>query len=92
MKSALRKFFSFILTPLEQGEGQYAYRPSHRKILLVIGVMFTILAVLAIAAAIYVGQFAGMVPGVVFTCVGIVCAVVGLLGEDRAVARLWKIK
>ena len=92
MKSALRKLFAFILNPLEQGEGLYAYRPSHRKILLIIGLMFTTLGALAIAAAVFVGQLAGALPGVVFIAVGVVCAVVGLLGEDRAVARLWKIK
>ncbi|WP_430459993.1 hypothetical protein ACQUQU_12335 [Thalassolituus sp. LLYu03] len=92
MKEALRKLFAPILTPLENGEGQYAYRPSHRKILIVISLMFSTLGAFAIAAAVFVGQLAGMLPGIVFFGVGLVCGSVGFLGTDDAVARLWKSK
>ncbi|MCA6063679.1 hypothetical protein [Thalassolituus marinus] len=92
MKEALRKLFSPILNPLEQGEGQFAYQPSHRKILMVIGVLFSMLSAFAIAAAVFAQQWGGLLPGAVFLSVGVVCAVVAFLGSDRAVARLWKSK
>lgn len=34
----------------------------------------------------------GIIPTVVFLGVGLVCEIVGLLGSDRAVAKIWKAK
>ncbi|WP_417214680.1 hypothetical protein [Alcanivorax sp.] len=34
--------------------------------------------------------YGGLIPMVVFLAVGLVCEVVGLLGSDKAVARMWK--
>jgi len=92
MKTTLRKVFSFILTPLEQGDSEYAYQPSHRKILMVMGVLFTILAGSALFAAAYAQLWGGLLPALVFLSVGIVCASVAFLGTDKAVARIWKSK
>jgi hypothetical protein len=36
------------------------------------------------------GEFAGIIPIMLFLLTGLVCGVVGLLGNDRAVARIWK--
>jgi len=92
MKEALRKLFSPILKPLESGEAGYEYRQSHRKILLVMGVLFIFLATFALIATIYSAQWGGLLPVIVFMLAGILCEVVALLGNDQAVARLWKSK
>ncbi len=44
MKEFLRKVFSPILDTFESGDDDYAYRPSHRTILIVVGVLFLVLS------------------------------------------------
>ena len=90
MKSLLRKVFSPIITPLESGDKEYHYRSSHRQILLVVGALFLLLAAGSCYAAISAGELAGILPAVVFFLLGSVCEVVALLGNDRAVAKIWK--
>lgn len=83
MKALLRTLFGPLLKPLEAGAGDYIYKPSHRKALLVLGALFAAMA----SFALYVSglQFAV----VVFYCVGAVALAVGGLGSDRAVAKIW---
>ena len=88
MKNTLRKLFSPLLDRLEQGEEPYSYQPSHRKILIVMGVMFCMLA----TAIVFLAQGkdpAYLFPALVFGATGFIGLVVGLLGEDRAVAKIW---
>ncbi|MED5430848.1 MAG: hypothetical protein VX920_00790 [Pseudomonadota bacterium] len=92
MKAFLRNVFSPILNPFESGDDSYVYRPSHRKILLVVGVLFLVLATGALAATLVAELYGGLIPVAVFLVVGLVCEVVGLLGTDKAVARMWKSK
>lgn len=40
MKAFLKKICSPILGMFEQGEGEYAYKASHRTILIIIGLLF----------------------------------------------------
>jgi hypothetical protein len=83
MKDSLRKLFAPILNIFEGGEEPYNYRPSHRKILIAVG-------------SLYFGSIAGgagaYIPTVVFLLVSTFCFVVGGLGSDRAVARIWGSK
>lgn len=37
-------------------------------------------------------MYGGLIPVAVFLAVGLVCEVVGALGSDKAVARMWKSK
>lgn len=90
MKDLMRKIFSPILQYFETGEGEYQYKPSHRTILIIIGCLFLFLASVATVVSIITAQFAGIAPILIFFSVGIVCEVVGLLGSDRAVSRIWK--
>lgn len=90
MKTKMRNFFSPILDMFESGEGEYIYKPSQRKILLAVGVLFIFLACISFYFVIGAAQFGGLIPGLVFLTVGVVCEIVGLLGSDRAVARIWK--
>ena len=88
MKNLLRSLFSFLLTPLEAGQATYNYQPSHRKVLLAVGALFILLAsvVFVVASGRSIGH---MFPSVVFGALGVLTLVVGALGSDRAVAKLW---
>ncbi|MCG8394094.1 MAG: hypothetical protein MI745_13535 [Pseudomonadales bacterium] len=92
MKRLLRKLFSPILNPFESGEDNYAYRPSHRKILVAVGLLFLILSLGSLAMVIRASLYGGLIPVVFFLLVAVVCLVVALLGSDKAVARIWKSK
>jgi hypothetical protein len=89
MKSALRKLFSPILNYFESGEGEFVYRKSHRTILIVVGFLFLMLSTISIVAALAAAQFAAFIPITVFFLGGLVCLVIGSLGNDRAVATIW---
>ena len=91
MKQLLRKIFSPILTPLEAGDEAYAYKPSSRYVLIAMGVLFSILStsVLTLMELNDPGYF---IPVIIFYGAGLLCFIVGLLGEDRAVAKIWGSK
>jgi uncharacterized membrane protein len=89
MKQTLRKLFSPLLDRLEAGDGAYAYRPSHRTILMAVGALFFLLSFGAVVASVLSGGLGGVFPAVVFFTLGLVSVVVAFLGSDRAVARLW---
>ena len=89
MKQALRKLFSPILSIFEEQEGEFVYKPSHRLILKVVGSLFFFLSVASLVASIQAGQLGALLPVIVFFGVGVVCMVVGFLGTDRAVAKIW---
>lgn len=91
MKQMLRNLFSPILKNFESGSGQYAYRKSHRIVLIVMGVLFSALAALVFSFS--AGQEAGyLIPVIVFGALGIVSLIVGALGNDRAVSKIWGSK
>jgi hypothetical protein len=92
MKAVLRKICSPVLNIFESGNEEFIYRPSHRKILIAVGVLFFILAGAAISISISVEQYAGFMPGSVFLIAGLVCEIVAFLGTDKAVAKMWKSK
>lgn len=81
--------FDFILRHFEKGTDPYAYKPSSRNILLVVGVLFVGLSGASLYFSIEKADWSAIVPVLVFFCVGAVCLVIGLLGSDRAVATLW---
>lgn len=92
MKELLRKICSPVLNIFESGNQEFNYRPSHRKILIAVGVLFFIIAGAAISISIAVEQYAGLMPGSVFLIAGLVCEIVAFLGTDKAVAKMWKSK
>lgn len=89
MKSQLRKLFWFILRQFESGDEVYTYKPLNRKILIVVGLLFLVLCTGAVVAAIFQGAPGYIVPILVLFAVGLVCTVVGTLGTDRAVSKIW---
>lgn len=88
MKSILRMLFYPILSIFESGTEPYIYKKSHRTILNVIGILFSGLAALVFWLS--RGQDSGyLLPVIIFGVVGLVSLVVGLTGNDRAVAKIW---
>ncbi|TNE81251.1 MAG: hypothetical protein EP334_02495 [Gammaproteobacteria bacterium] len=90
MKALLRTLCAPILRPFESAAGDYEYRPSHRKILIALGLLFLLLSGGCFYASFAASSAAGLLPATVFFVVGAVCEIVGFLGSDRAVARIWK--
>ncbi|MAA72982.1 MAG: hypothetical protein CL679_14790 [Bermanella sp.] len=89
MKASLRALFSPILNIFESGDEPYLYKPSQRTILLAVSVLFTILIIAICAFSWNTAGFGFLIPVVVFSCVALVGYVVGLLGNERAVAKIW---
>ncbi|MEX1196876.1 MAG: hypothetical protein WEB57_03305 [Pseudohongiellaceae bacterium] len=54
-----------------------------------VGFLFLLLATVSAAIAVLTGLLGAAIPLVVFATVSFVCLVVGKLGSDRAVARVW---
>lgn len=90
MKKYFRKLFAPVLDHFESEDSQYAYKPSHRLILIIVGGLFLMLGVFGAFISLVAGQVGGMIPTLVFLLVGTVCEIVGLLGNDQAVANIWK--
>lgn len=91
MKQLIRTIISPILTILEDGDSPFAYKASHRKILITMGVLFTALGTFVLTIAI--GQDpAYLLPVFFFGGGGIICIAVGTVGNDRAVAKIWGSK
>jgi hypothetical protein len=89
VKDVLRKVFWPILAFFEKGGSAEHYRPSHRKILLVVGFLFLVLSGISLFFSIVAETFSALLPIVLFFVISLVCFVVGLLGSDSAVARIW---
>ena len=89
MKTLLRKLFSPVLRVFEKGTAPYKYKPLNRVILLFISFLFLVLAVLVAYLSRTVNDLGFLVPVIVFSLVSGVGLIVGLLGTDRAVAKIW---
>ena len=89
MKSLFTKIFSPILNLFETDQPAANYKPSHRVILNIVGALFLLLSSISLFAAISSGVLGGLIPGVVFFAVALVALVVGTLGSDNAVAKIW---
>jgi len=92
MKDILAKLFSPILNIFDNGENDedYSYSSSHRKILAVMGVLFILIASVALYFSMLINQMAGLLPVILFGGVGLLCLIVAGLGTDRAVSKIWR--
>lgn len=88
MKSLFRKLFSPILNLFESDTGEYLYKKSHRVVLIVMGILFT-----GLASLVYIlGQgedVTYVIPVIVFGGAGLLSLLIGILGKNRAVAKIW---
>lgn len=89
MKALLRNVCAPLLKGLESGTEPYHYKPLSRKILLFFGVTFVGLGVLAAWLMPTDAEIGYYFPVIVFILAGGYGLLVGLLGEDRAVAKIW---
>jgi len=88
MKQILIKLFSPVLNVFESGTEDYVYKPSHRSILIFIACMFSAMAM----AVFWVAQGKDpdyFLPVIIFAVIAFVSFLIGFLGTDRAVAKLW---
>ncbi len=91
MKTLARKLCSPVLNMFEQGNEPYSYKPLNRTVLNVVGALFMVLtiALIIIVPASLAGKW---IPIGIFGCAGLVCLIVGGLGSDRAVSKIWGSK
>jgi hypothetical protein len=89
LTSSLRRTFWFVLRYFEQGEGNYRFKPMYRWILIVVGLLFGVLCGVSLFLSTGTEGLGFLIPVVIFSTVAAVCLIVGLLGSDRAVARIW---
>ena len=89
MKSLFRTLFSPILNIFESGSDDYAYKPLNRKILIVIGLLFGGLGSAVAYLSFDKGEPGFLIPVIVFFGISLVTLVVGVLGNERAVAKIW---
>jgi len=91
MKSSLISLFSFLLTPLESGSAPYSYKKMNRMILIVIGVLFLLLTlgICFVFTRFSNGDAAYLIPALIFGSASLLCFIVGFLGNERAVAKIW---
>lgn len=89
MKQMLRNIFSPILNIFENGDEEYAIKPLSRKILLVISVLFSTLASVVFYLIPDNSDAGYYLPVVIFGSIAAIGFIVGLLGTDRAVAKIW---
>lgn len=92
MKQTLRKLFWPILKFFESDEEPANYQKSHRVALLVLGSIFLVLSIGSMWAASSLGGLGAIVPIVVFFSIGLTAVVIGTLGSDAAVAKIWGTK
>lgn len=89
MKTQLRRIFWFILHNLEKGDEPYKYKPLNRKLLVIVGFLFTVLGMITAHFSVETEGYGYLVPVIVFFALGFVCLTVGFLGNDRAVSKMW---
>ncbi len=92
MKSILTKIFWPILKIFETNENPANYKKSHRVALNIVGALFIFLSLISSAAAYATGGAGALIPVVIFFCAGLVAVVVGALGSNGAVSKIWGTK
>lgn len=92
MRKLLTRVFWPILQFFETGEESANYKPSHRVVLNVVGTLFLVLSLGSAVAGHFSGSLASLIPVVVFFGVGLVALVLGTLGSNAAVCKIWGTK
>ncbi|WAJ70766.1 hypothetical protein [Catenovulum adriaticum] len=88
MRTIARGIFSPILNQFEQGTKAFNYKPLNRIILNIVGVLFLLLTI-SIFYLVPSDQSGKFIPIIIFGLASLVCLVVGILGNNRAVAKIW---
>lgn len=85
----LRKIFAPLLNIFERGEDEFEIKPLSRKILFVISFLFSLLATVVFYLKPTDSEAGYYLPVVIFGLIAFVGFIVALLGNDRAVAKIW---
>jgi len=88
MKSFFKTIFSPVLNIFEKNNDEFIYRSLNRKIVLFISVVFFLLAFALPAFMPQLFKMGYWFVMIVFGCLSLVGLIVGLLGSDKAVAKL----
>lgn len=88
MKNTLRNIFSPILNIFENNNDEFVHRSLNRKIVLFISLVFSLLAFALPAFMPQLIEMGYWFVMLVFGALGFVGLIVGLLGSDKAVAKL----
>ena len=59
---------------------------------MIVSTLFILLSIAAAGAAYYSDGLGALIPVIVFLCLGLVSVVVGLLGSNSAVSKIWGSK
>jgi len=89
MKALMTKIFWPILRLFETNTSTENYKPSHRKILLAVGVLFFVLSIISGWAMYATAELGAILPIAIFFLAGFVSIIVGALGSDGAIAKIW---
>lgn len=89
MKNSLRKLCAPLLNIFERGDKPFPYKKSHRTILIIFGCVFLFLALLVAGLGVYFGMIAALLPALVFLLVSLTALIIGSVGNDRAVSKIW---
>lgn len=81
--------FSPLLNIFESGEHPLPYKKSHRTTLIIVGSLFLMLSLGTATGAYFYDQLGALLPVLIFFAVGSTCFVVGVLGTDHAVSKIW---
>lgn len=92
MRNILTKLCWPILSFFETGGASINYKKSHRAILIIVGALFFFLSTVSASMAYLGGELAALIPVIVFFCVGLVAVVIGALGSNGAVSKIWGTK
>ncbi|MGJ8682248.1 hypothetical protein [Paraglaciecola sp.] len=93
MKSLLTQLFSPILNIFESDQASPNYKKSHRTALVALGAIFLFLSCVSAVLAMNAGFGLGaLIPVAVFFTVSLVALVVGTLGSNQAVSKIWGTK
>ncbi|MBV1876194.1 MAG: hypothetical protein KUG79_01000 [Pseudomonadales bacterium] len=88
MKLFFRRLFQPILRRFEAGDENYIYKSSHRSILIIMSLLFSLLASLVFFFN-HAGVAGYYFPVLVFGGAGMLGLIIGCLGSNRAVAKIW---
>ncbi len=89
MKDLLRRLFGFLLVPLERGTEDYRYQPMHRSVLVAMGLVFLGLSLGVAWVAFGQQAWSYLAAALIFGPIGLLGLIVGTLGNDRAVSKIW---
>lgn len=92
MRKILTTLFWPILRFFETDKVPENFKKSHRLVLNAMGALFIFLSFVSLGATYSTGDFGSLIPVIIFGCVGIVAVVVGMLGSDGAVSKIWGTK